>query len=291
MTNWHASPMSSALKLEVLNPSFKGKTFRFKDGMQLGTSEACQIRAQHPELKPVHMKMYFEAGKPFVEIGQDDAHLFVNGKDVVRSELRHNDLVTAGPIKFKVIDEAMISRSAHRIDSLLAEVEKASDQELFDFAKEDLFYRTSKDPALRTCINFVIPSRDKFIDQAQVFLARLVKNSGAAEEKIDAFMTCAKELILNAHRHGHKYDEGKKVIIRYRDTGAVLSLSIEDEGPGFDHKALLDSIRQKDAATSARERYLAGGFGGLGFQLITKLARELTYNPSGNIVTFTVDKN
>lgn len=283
--------MSSILKLEVLNPSFKGKSFRFKDGMSLGTAEACQIRAQHAELKPVHMKMFFQDGKPFVEIGHDDAHIFVNGKDVVRSEVRHNDLITAGPIKFKVIDEALASASALRLDVLLNQVDKSADEEVFDFAKEDLFYRTTKEPMLRTRINFVIPSKDRFIEQAQVFLARLVKNSGAAEERVDAFMTCAKELILNAHRHGHKYDESKKVILRYRDTGTLLSLTIEDEGPGFNHRAVLDGIRAKDAATSARERYQAGGFGGLGFQLITKLTRELTYNDSGNVVVFTVDKN
>lgn len=283
--------MSSILKLEVLNPSFKGKSFKFKDGMSLGTDESCQIRAQHAELKPVHMKMFFQDGKPFVEIGHDDAHIFVNGKDVVRSEVRHNDLITAGPIKFKVIDEALASASALRLDVLLNQVDKSADEEVFDFAKEDLFYRTTKEPMLRTRINFVIPSKDRFIEQAQVFLARLVKNSGAAEERVDAFMTCAKELILNAHRHGHKYDETKKVILRYRDTGTLLSLTIEDEGPGFNHRAVLDGIRAKDAATSARERYQAGGFGGLGFQLITKLTRELTYNDAGNVVVFTVDKS
>lgn len=282
--------MSSALKLEVLNPSFKGKTFKFKEGLALGTAESCQIRAQHVDLKPVHMRLIVEDGKPMVEIGQDDAHIFVNGKDVVRSEVRHNDLVSAGPIKFKVIDEALVSRSSLRLDSLLDQVDKSASEEIFDFAKEDLFYRTTKDPSLRTCINFVIPSKDKFIDQSQVFLARLVKNSGAAEEQVDAFMTCAKELILNAHRHGHKYDETRKIIIRYRDTGIMLSLSIEDEGPGFDHRTVLGGLQGKDAATSARERYLAGGFGGLGFQLITKLTRELTYNDKGNIVTFVVGK-
>ena len=283
--------MSCVLRLEVLNPSFKGKAFKFKDGMTMGSAEGCQIRAQHPELKPQHLRMFIEDGKPFVEIGQDDAHIFVNGKDIVRSELRHGDLLTAGPIKFKVIDEALTSASALRLDSLLAAMAKTEPDEVLDFAKEDLFYRTTKEPNLRTRISFVIPSKDKFIEQAQVFVTRLVKHSGAAEEKIDAFMTCTKELILNAHRHGHKYDETKKVIIRYRDTGAMLTLIIEDEGPGFDHRALLASIRQKDAATSARERYLAGGFGGLGFQLITKLARELSYNESGNICTFSVDKN
>jgi anti-sigma regulatory factor (Ser/Thr protein kinase) len=282
--------MSAAIKLEVLNPAFKGKVFAFKEGCTLGSGESCQIRAQHAELKPRHMKMYYEEGKPFVEIGQDDAHLFVNGKDVVRSEVRHNDLVTAGPFKFKIIDEAMVSQSAVRLHALLAQADLAVNQEILDFAKEDLFYRTTKDPSLRTAINFVIPSKDKFIDQAQVFLTRLVKNSGATEEKIDAFMTCSKEFILNAHRHGHKYDETRKIILRFRDTGTLLSLSIEDEGPGFDHRTLLESVRSKDAATSARERYLAGGFGGLGFQLITKLANDITYNELGNLATFTVGK-
>lgn len=282
--------MSSALKLEVLNSSGKGKTFKFKDGMTLGTDESCQIRAQHQSLKPIHMRMFYEDGKPFVEIGQDDAHIFVNGKDVVRSELRHNDLLSAGPIKLKVNDEMMVSRTALRLDVLLAQADKSSNDEVFDFAKEDLFYRTTKDPSLRSCINFEIPSKDKFIDQAQVFIARLVKNSGSGDEQTDAFMTCAKELILNAHRHGHKYDETKKIVLRYRDTGTALSLSIEDDGVGFDHRALLASIKAKDAATSARERYQAGGFGGLGFQLITKLTSVLEYNDRGNIVTFEVPK-
>jgi anti-sigma regulatory factor (Ser/Thr protein kinase) len=283
--------MPASLKLEVLSPAaFKGKQFKFKDGITIGSGPSCQIRAQHDELKPLHLRFFFENGKPMAEIGQDDAHIFINGKDVACSELRHNDLLSAGPIKLKVVDENLVSQGALRLDALLAQADQNSSEELLDFAAEDLFYRTTKDPSLRQCINFVMPSKDKFIDQAQVFLARLVKNSGTAEERVDAFMTCAKELILNAHRHGHKYDEAKKIIVRYRDTGTDLKLIVEDEGTGFDHRAILDAIRKKDAATAARERYLSGGFGGLGFQLITKLAKQLEYNPKGNVVTFVVSK-
>ena len=46
----------------------------------------------------------------------------------------------------------------------------------------------------------------------------------------------------------------------------------------------------KNAAQAARERYQAGGFGGLGFQLVTKLADELVYNEVGNQVTFVIKK-
>jgi anti-sigma regulatory factor (Ser/Thr protein kinase) len=278
------------LKLEVLNTAFKGKQFKFKEGLAVGSSAACQIRAQHDGMQETHARFYNgDSGSPMVEIGCKEARLYVNGRDVVRHELRHNDELQVGPLRFKVVDDNRVS-STHKLDQLIDSLEKSQDDEILDFAKDDLFYRTTKEPALRKSISFVIPSKDKFIDQAQVFLSRLIKGCGMEEDKVDAFMTCAKELILNAHRHGHKYDETKSITIRYRDRGDRVTLIILDQGPGFDHKSVIEALKAKNAAQAARERYQAGGFGGLGFQLITKLADELTYNDSGNQVTFTVKK-
>ncbi len=279
------------LKLEVLNTAFKGKQFKFKDGLLVGGGPNCQIRAQHGDMQETHARFYVDAKKPMVEIGCKEAHLYVNGRDVVRHELRHGDELVIGPLRFRVFDESRMSSGAMRLEQLMADLDKSEDDEIYDFAKEDLFYRTTKDPSLRKKIAFVIPSRDRFIEQAQIFLSRLVKNSGIDDEKYDAFMTCMKELILNAHRHGHKFDETKKIIVRYRDLGDRLSINITDEGEGFDHKTLLDSINNKNAADAARERYQAGGVGGLGFKLITGMADELTYNEAGNVVTFVVKKS
>jgi anti-sigma regulatory factor (Ser/Thr protein kinase) len=178
-----------------------------------------------------------------------------------------------------------------RLDDLIDELEQSDDSSIIhDFAREDLFYLVTKDPALRAAIAFTIPSKDKFIDQAQSFLARMVKNCNMEESQVDAFMTCAKELILNAHRHGHQYDESKRIILSYRDKGDRVQLSIADQGPGFDHKKMLAAVQAKNAAQAARERYMAGGFGGLGFQLITRLSKDLAYNDVGNKVTFAVMK-
>jgi serine/threonine-protein kinase RsbW len=278
------------LKLEVLNTAFKGKLFKFKDGLLVGAAPACQIRAQHAEMRDIHARFYLDGAKSMVEIGCKEAHLYVNGRDVVRHELRHGDELVIGPLRFRVLDDARISQVS-KLDQLIENLDKSEDSEVYDFAKEDLFYRTTKEPSLRQNIAFIIPSKDRFIDQAQVFLSRLVKGCGMEEEKVDAFMTCLKELILNAHRHGHQYDESKQIVVRYRDLGDRLSVSITDQGPGFDHKALIDGVKNKDAAQAARERYQAGGFGGLGFQLITKLADELVYNEAGNQVTFVVKKS
>ena len=279
-----------SLKLELLNPAFKGQQVKIKDGLTIGSGPEATLRAQHPSLLPLHAMFRTEEGVTSVEVIQDEAHIHVNGQDVLRSELRHGDLISVGPIRLRVLDELLVSRANMRLDQLLADNAETSKDEVFDFAKEDLFYKTTKEPALRKRISFVIPSKDKFLDQAQVFLSRLVKNSGADEEQIDAYMTVAKELILNAHRHGHKYDETKQIILRHLDDEQVLSLTVEDQGSGFDHRTVLASVNSKEAAQAARDRYLAGGFGGLGFQLITRLTKTLIYNDVGNVVTFTVVK-
>lgn len=281
-----------ALKLEVLNSAFKGKQIRFKEGILVGSAPECQLRAQHPDLKPRHARFLMDGDRAFVEIVDESAHIFINNQDVVRSELRHNDTVIMGPIRLRVVDDALASRASLRLDELLAEAEVADgdDGAVYDFAKEDLFFLTTRNPSLKRRIAFVIPSRDKFLDQSQVFLSRIVKHCGADEPQVDAFMTCAKELVLNAHRHGHKFDESKRITVRFRDLGDRLSLSVEDQGDGFDHRAVLASVRDKDAATAARERYLAGGFGGLGFQLITRLTESIVYNDRGNLVTILISK-
>lgn len=278
------------LKFEVLNTAFKGKQFKFKDALLVGSGVACQIRAQHGDMKDVHARFYADGLKSMVEIGCKEAHLYVNNRDVVRHELRHGDELVIGPLRFRVIDDNRISSGAIRIDQLIEDLNNSEESEVYDFAKEDLFYRTTKEPSLRTNIAFVIPSKDRYLEQAQVFLSRLVKGCGMEEEKVDAFMTCVKELILNAHRHGHKYDETKQIVVRYRDLGDRISMGILDEGPGFDHKTMLDGVKSKNATQAARERYQAGGFGGLGFQLVSKLADELVYNEAGNQATFVIKK-
>lgn len=277
------------IKIEVLNTSNKGKRFRFTDGMTIGSSDKASIRAQHPDMRDLHVRFYSDGGKAMLETVAEDARLFVNGKDVLRCQLRHNDEFQVGPLRFRALDDAMMSSSSLKLDQLMEQLD-GGEEEIHDFAKEDLFYLATKDPTLRERISFRIPSRDRFIDQAQVFLARLIKQSGTAEERTEAFMTCLKELILNAHRHGHKYDESKVIVISYRDFGDRVQISITDQGTGFDHQGLLGSVAGKDAATAARERYQAGGFGGLGFQLITRMSDSLSYNATGNQVTFSVNK-
>ena len=278
------------LVLEVLNSALQGKKIKVVDGLSIGTGTGCKIRAKHDGLLPLHARFFINDDmQTEIEVGDEDAHIYVNGKDVLRSELKHHDTLRVGPLRFRVIDPRQRAETSTRLDQLLQEVE-GSPEEVYDFAKEDLFYLTTKDPALRNKISFSIPSRDRFIDQAQQFLARLVKQSGMDEMKVEAFMTCTKELILNAHRHGHEYDESKTITVRYQDDGDKVTLVIEDQGDGFDHESVVGKVKNLSAAEAARQRYQEGGFGGLGFQMITRMSDDLFYNEPGNVVTFSVNK-
>jgi anti-sigma regulatory factor (Ser/Thr protein kinase) len=278
-------------KLEILNTKLKGKTMVLKEITLVGSGEGCQVRARHDSLASQHARFFRDTGgRQMVELLDRSHHLYVNGHDVARSELRTGDQIRVGPLKFRYTEEVRRPSSESRLDNLIEEYERQAEQHVYDFAKEDLFYLVTRHSELRRAIAFRIPSRDRFIDQAQAFVSRIAVQAGMDQMKHEALMTCCKELILNAHRHGHDYDESKSIVVRYFDKGDRIELVIEDQGAGFDHQALLDSVRNVDAATAARERYKAGGFGGLGFQLITKMAERLEYNEAGNVVTFQVTK-
>lgn len=278
-------------QLEVLNTAMAGKKIPLIDNLTIGSGPGCGIRAKGGDMQERHARFYKEQKRFFIEVGCQEAHIFRNGKDILRAELHDNDTLAIGPLRFRVIDQGAKTKAQNRLDQLLEKMEEDTAHEVYDFAQEDLFYLTTKDPMLRQRINFTIPSRDRFIDQAQAFLARLIRQSGMDEMKVEAFMTCAKELILNAHRHGHQYDESKTITIGYHDRGENIQLTISDQGTGFDHRSVLGEARSQDAATAARTRYQAGGFGGLGFQMITRLADELEYNDAGNQVRFVVNKD
>ena len=73
------------LKLEVLNTAFKGKQFKVKPGLTIGRGPECQIRAQSDELQDAHVRFYEDQDRQMVEVANEKARLFVNGKDVMRS--------------------------------------------------------------------------------------------------------------------------------------------------------------------------------------------------------------
>ena len=81
-----------------------------------------------------------------------------------------------------------------------------------------------------------------------------------------------KEAVVNAVKHGHRYDPHKEVRIWWAVGVAKVNLVVEDEGPGFDPAAVPDPRLDEN-----RERAT-----GRGLLLIRSYMNWVHHNPRGN---------
>jgi serine/threonine-protein kinase RsbW len=89
------------------------------------------------------------------------------------------------------------------------------------------------------------------------------------------------EAIMNAIRHGHRYDRTKYVCVRYRVTAECLLVEIEDQGQGFDPRTVPDP-----RAPENLERE-----GGRGLFLMYSYMTWVRYNERGTCVTMCKCRN
>jgi anti-sigma regulatory factor (Ser/Thr protein kinase) len=84
------------------------------------------------------------------------------------------------------------------------------------------------------------------------------------------------ELMFNAVLHGNRADESKQVRVSLTTTKKLVSISIEDEGCGFDSEEALRNMRREDALRLETGR---------GMTLVNALADEVIYSDAGRKVT------
>lgn len=88
---------------------------------------------------------------------------------------------------------------------------------------------------------------------------------------------CIEEAVRNAIIHGNKSEPKRKVKVAYWVDGGALNIEVEDEGPGFDPKAVKDPTKDENLGRNS----------GRGVYLIKKLMDKVEYNPVGNKVVMT----
>lgn len=83
------------------------------------------------------------------------------------------------------------------------------------------------------------------------------------------------EALTNAMEHGNQWEESKLVRVQARLTRNTLEVTIEDQGPGFDHHNQLDPTVEENLLS---ER-------GRGIFLLRAIMDEVRFNETGNTVT------
>lgn len=91
-------------------------------------------------------------------------------------------------------------------------------------------------------IEITISSRFENIELVQVIAEHLCENAGLDDDGSHWVGMAVREGVANAIKHGNKLDVKKKVSATFDLSGARLSITIRDEGPGFDPEKVSDPL-------------------------------------------------
>ncbi|MHC4870671.1 MAG: ATP-binding protein [Planctomycetota bacterium] len=130
-----------------------------------------------------------------------------------------------------------------------------------------------------------------YVQEAGNFIEKLLKSTKMEEDEFLAVVNAAREAIDNASRHGNKSNPEKKVSLEYLLDSSKITISVKDEGEGFDTAGFLGDGVSGDAVSVARKRQAEGKVGGLGVMLMLRCVDKVEYNRKGNMITLTKTLN
>ena len=133
--------------------------------------------------------------------------------------------------------------------------------------------------------HFRFPAREEEILRAFDLSDGFFKDAGFRGDGLVGLTTAFRETVRNAELHGSREDPGLGIDVEMLLDREKLTLTVEDEGEGFDHRAYLEQLESTAPVAAARQRHGSGGIGGLGIYLMRRCADRLEYNDRGNRVT------
>ncbi len=123
------------------------------------------------------------------------------------------------------------------------------------------------------CIHIDIQSSFEMVDLVQVVFESLAAQVGFDADVSHWMSVAIRESVTNAVRHGNKLDAEKRVVIRFEVGDGELSVSVEDEGEGFDPGEIPDPLAEENLLRAS----------GRGIFFMKNFMDEVTYDfkPNG----------
>jgi len=131
------------------------------------------------------------------------------------------------------------------------------------------------------------PAREEEILRAFDVSDTFFKDSGFRGDNLVGLTTAFREGVRNAEIHGSAEDPKHGIDVEMLLDREKITVTVEDEGNGFDHAALRKQLADAAPVSLARQRHSSGGMGGLGIYLMERCADRLEFNDRGNRVTIT----
>lgn len=121
----------------------------------------------------------------------------------------------------------------------------------------------------------VFPSRLDEIPAVERAILDDVAAAGFSEKATFAIRLAMAEALANAVRHGNDNDETKTVTVDWDVTPDKFTVSVKDQGPGFDPDDVPDPTLEENLVIPS----------GRGVMLMRAYMTDVSFNASGNRVT------
>ncbi|MHC4712151.1 MAG: ATP-binding protein [Planctomycetota bacterium] len=120
-----------------------------------------------------------------------------------------------------------------------------------------------------------IPSETESIRNVEESIIEALERGGFSDDDIFAVRLALDEALANAIKHGNRYDAKKIVTVKFRVTGSGATITVSDEGRGFDYN------HQPDPTSPDRLELPTGR----GLLLMRSYMDSVGFNEKGNEVT------
>ena len=100
--------------------------------------------------------------------------------------------------------------------------------------------------AKSNCVQIDIQSSFEMVDLVQVVFESLSSEVGFDSDSSHWMSVAIRESVTNAVRHGNKLDQQKRVVICFEVGDDEFSVSVEDEGEGFDPDGIPDPLAEEN---------------------------------------------
>ena len=84
------------------------------------------------------------------------------------------------------------------------------------------------------------------VDRAEELVVESAKKAGINEDDSLSLGMAVRECMVNAVVHGNRYNVNKRVHLKVARTSAQLTITIADEGEGFDLESLPDPLAEEN---------------------------------------------
>lgn len=130
-------------------------------------------------------------------------------------------------------------------------------------------------------LDIVLSSNMAFIDKADALVKKLMKDHGLDQHSF-AVRVVMREGLTNSVRHAHSHDPEKLIRFKLTIENNKLTMTIEDQGEGFDWRNVLAGASRETPEGSLKDH-------GRGFLIMDDYFDTWAYNEKGNVLT--LEKN